>query len=234
NPGVATGVVAGEKIELTYGDSLRVNVSFGYRGLAGKATLHGAIGNHHTFPTDWFDDICEGEDSIDLPESLTEFTPCTASVDVGVTSALDPGTYDLRVKFPDYLEAGQPTEDNVIDIVGIKPTFELIQHHISHFAYIYDGDVEVTTATFKTDPFTPSAWAAKKFADALESEFRKVGGKVLEVKVSVDKTPLLWTDYRIEVIGTPLGEGVAATAGIAAIHIPIAITVLIIALAIIA
>ncbi|GAI69354.1 unnamed protein product, partial [marine sediment metagenome] len=32
NPGVAAiGVVVGEKIELTYGDSLRVNVSFDYR-----------------------------------------------------------------------------------------------------------------------------------------------------------------------------------------------------------
>ena len=41
--GVAVGVVAGEKIELTYGDTLRVNVSFDYRGLAGAATLYGAI-----------------------------------------------------------------------------------------------------------------------------------------------------------------------------------------------
>ena len=40
NPGVAAiGVVAGEKVELTYGDTLSVNVSFDYRGLAGKATL---------------------------------------------------------------------------------------------------------------------------------------------------------------------------------------------------
>ncbi|GAI71532.1 unnamed protein product, partial [marine sediment metagenome] len=45
NPVVATGVVAGEKIELTYGDTLRVNVSFDYRGLAGSVTLYGAIGN---------------------------------------------------------------------------------------------------------------------------------------------------------------------------------------------
>ncbi|GAH61577.1 unnamed protein product [marine sediment metagenome] len=40
NPGVAAiGVVAGEKIELTYDDTLRVNVSFDYRGLAMKTTL---------------------------------------------------------------------------------------------------------------------------------------------------------------------------------------------------
>ncbi|GAJ21722.1 unnamed protein product [marine sediment metagenome] len=40
NLGVAAiGVVAGEKIELTYDDTLRVNVSFDYRGLAMKTTL---------------------------------------------------------------------------------------------------------------------------------------------------------------------------------------------------
>ncbi|GAI70408.1 unnamed protein product, partial [marine sediment metagenome] len=55
----------------------------------------------------------------------------------------------------------------------------------------------------------PSAWAAKKFADALESEARKKGARVLETKVYVDTTPLLWTDIRIEVTGTPLGEEVA-------------------------
>ncbi|GAI64010.1 unnamed protein product, partial [marine sediment metagenome] len=81
--------------------------------------------------------------------------------------------------------------------------------------YIYDGDAEVNIATFKIDPFTPSAWAAQKFADALESEARKKGARVLETKVYVDTTPLLWTDIRIEVVGTPLGEGVAAAPGIA-------------------
>ena len=95
------------------------------------------------------------------------------------------------------IAAGPPEE--------IPPEYELIQHTISHFAYIYDGDVEVNTATFKIDPFTPSAWAAKKFADALESEARKEGGRVLETKVYVDTTPLLWTNIRIEVTGTPLG-----------------------------
>ncbi|MBA7511383.1 hypothetical protein ES705_03376 [subsurface metagenome] len=95
----------------------------------------------------------------------------------------------------------------------VPPEYELIQHTISHFAYIYDGDVEVTTATFKIDPFTPSAWAAQKFADALESEAREKGARVLETKVYVDTTPLLWTNIRIEVTGTPLGEEIGTVAG---------------------
>ena len=95
----------------------------------------------------------------------------------------------------------------------LPPEYELIQHTISHFAYIYDGDAEVNIATFKIDPFTPSAWAAKNFADALESEARKEGARVLETKVYVDTTPLLWTDIRIEVTGTPLGGEVGAATG---------------------
>ena len=201
--GVAVGVVAGEKVELTYGDTLRVKVSFDYRGLAGEVTLYGAIGNRGVWV---FDEILHNEASIDLPRSPADFTPRVASVDIPITPDIDPGTdYDLYCKIKEYPEAGMPEVDDVIDIVGIPPEYELIQHTISHFAYIYDGDVEVNTATFKIDPFTPSAWAAKKFADALESEARKEGGRVLETKVYVDTTPLLWTNIRIEVTGTPLG-----------------------------
>ncbi len=210
NPGVAIGVVAGEKIELNYGLTLRVNVSFDYRGSARAVTLHGAIGNHHVFPTDWFDDICQGEADIPLPASPTEFTPCTASVDVLVTSALDPATYDLRVKFPDYLEAGQPTIDDVIDIVGIPPTYELLEETIYPYAYVYDGDVEVSTFTFKTDPLTPADWIVGKLAAAVKDQVEQDGGRVMEMRVYVDKTPLLWADWRIEVVGVPpMIEGVA-------------------------
>ncbi|GAJ14577.1 unnamed protein product, partial [marine sediment metagenome] len=127
-----------------------------------------------------------------------------------------------------------PEVDDVIDIVGIPPTYELIQHTISHFAYIYDGDAEVNIATFKIDPFTPSAWAAQKFADALESEARKKGARVLETKVYVDTTPLLWTDIRIEVVGTPLGEGVAAAGRGIAVGIAPWLAIVLVCLAIIA
>ena len=231
NPGVAVGVIVGERIELTYGETLRVNASFDYRGSAQKVTLYGAIGNRGLIE---FNEKVAGEAEVDLPDS-PEFTPCTASVDIGITSDIGPATdYDLYVKIKEYPGAGMPEVDNVIDIVGIPPTYELIQDHISHFAYIYDGDVEVTTATFKIDPFTPSAWAAKKFADSMESEARKQGARVLGVKVYVDTTPLLWTDIRIEVTGTPLG-GEAGTAGRGiAVGIPVWLAIVLVCLAIVA
>jgi hypothetical protein len=115
----------------------------------------------------------------------------------------------------------------------LPPEYTLIQHTIYPFSYIYSGEVEVVTATFKTDPFTPSAWMGEQFAKKLDEEYRARGGRVLEVRVYVDVSPLLWTNYRIELVGTTLGEEVeAAAVGVAGI--PIAIAVLIIALAIIA
>ncbi len=233
NPGVAIGVVAGERIELTYGQSLRVNVSFDYRGLARETTLEGAIGKLHAFPTDWFEVLLKSGTTIDIPESF-EFTSYERSVEIPITSDIDPGTdYDLSVSLLDYREAGHPTEVDVIDIVGIPPEFELIQHTIYPYAYIYDGDVEVTTATFKTDPFTPSAWMADKFASKLEEEVRARGGRPLEVKVHVDKTPLLWTDFRVEVVSTPIGGAAEATSGIA-IGMPLWLAIILVCLAIIA
>jgi len=113
----------------------------------------------------------------------------------------------------------------------VPPEFDLIQHTIYPYAYIYDGDVEVTTATFKTDPFTPAAWMADKFASKLEEEVRARGGRPIEVKVYVDTTPLFWTDFRIEVVGTPLGAGVAS--GIA-VGIPLWLAIILVCLAIIA
>lgn len=111
----------------------------------------------------------------------------------------------------------------------VPPEYEIIQHKIYHFAYIYDGDKEATIATFRTDPFVPSAWLADKFANKLEEEVRARGGRPLEVKVYVDKTPLLWTDFRIEVSSTPIG-GVAAS-GIA-VGIPVWLAIILVCLAI--
>lgn len=221
NPGVAViGVIVGEKIELTYGDFLRVNVSFDYRGPAETVTLHGAIGTHYTLPVDYFDDICQGEADVLLPES-TEFTPYTAHVDIGVTSALEPGTYDLRVKFPDYLEAGQPTENDVIIIVGIPPVYELIQHTIHPASYVWEDEAEVCVIEF---PLTPeqipfTQWGglmlAETFANAVEAE----GNSLLEVKVWEDTTPTFWTNYRVEIKAAvaPEGQGVAVWPWVAAI-----------------
>jgi len=56
---------------------------------------------------------------------------------------------------------------------------------------------------------------------------------VLEVKVYVDTTPLLWTEIRIEVTGTPLGEPVAAAPGVA-VSIALWLSIILVCLAIVA
>ena len=224
-PGVAIEVVTGEKVELTYGDTLKVNTSFDFRGAAGTVTLYGAIGTRG-----WagFNEILHGQASIKLPDSRTVFTPCEGSVNITITSDIDPGTdYDLYVKIKENPEAGMPEVDDAIDIVGMPPTYELLEETIYPYAYIYNGDAEVSTFTFKTPAFVPSEWASGKLTKAAEEEVRKQGGRVLELRVYVDKTPLLWTDWQIEVIGTPLAEGVGTAVGI-----PIWVAILIAALAI--
>jgi len=145
------------------------------------------------------------------------------------------GTYTLKADLlmnPDNPVIVDSYEGDLCTVtLEVPPEYELIQHHIFPYAYIYDGDVEVTTATFKSDPFTPAAWLGDKFASKLEEEVRARGGRPVEVKVYVDKTPLLWTNFRIEVVGTPLGAEV--TSGIA-VGIPVWLAIILVALAIIA
>jgi len=146
------------------------------------------------------------------------------------------GIYTIDVKL--FMNPDSPT---VVDsyegalcttTTEVPREYEEIQHTIYPYAYIYDGEVEVVTATFKTDPFTPSSWIAEGFAEKLASEVRKEGGRVLEVKAYADTKPLFWTNIRIDIISTPLGE----TTGGAPRQTAIApwVAVLIIALAIIA
>jgi len=199
NPGVATGVVAGEKIELTYGDTLRVNVSFDYRGLAGSVTLYGAIGNRGIFG---FDEILHNEVTIDLPESLMDFTPVQRSVDIPITSDIDPGTdYDLYCKIKEYPEAGMPEVDDVIDIVGMPPDFVLIQETIHPAAYVWEGEAEVCVIEFPLTPeqFPFTQWGGLKLAETFANAIEAEGNSLLEVKVWEDTTPMLWTNYRVEI-----------------------------------
>lgn len=209
NPGQAVSVLPGEQVELTYGDALRVNVSLDYRGAARSATLYGAIGNRGFFG---FDEILNGEGGIGLPESIADFKPCVGSVDIPIASAISPGTdYDLYVKLLEYPGAGMPEVKDVVTITGMPPTLELIEETIYPYAYIYDGPHDGGTFTFKTDLFTPASWVAGRLAAACEEEVRKTGGRMLEMRVYVDKSPLLWSDWIIEVVTVPA----KATAGVA-------------------
>jgi len=225
NPGAAVGVITGEKVELTYGDTLRVNVSFDYRGPAQTVTLYGSIGIRAPLA---FNEILFGQVDIELPESLTDFTPCERRVDIAITSDISPGTdYDLYCKFVEYPGEGMPEVDNVIDIVGIPPTYELIYHNVYPLAYIYEDEVDFSVFSF-TIPTYAGEWWGEPIANALYNEIKKQGGQVLELKVHADTSAILWTNFKIEVRGVLPGEGVS---GVAAI--PLWAAILIAALAII-
>ena len=224
NTGIAIGVVTGEKVELNIGDTLRVTTSFDYRGQAQRVTLYGSIGSR--LPIIGFDEYLVGEVSLDLPQSPTDFTPVQGSVDIEIT-AIGSGTYDLYCKIKEYLGAGLPEVDDVIDITG---EYELVQHTIYHWSYIYEGDAEVCTFAFKLTPeqVPGTEWLADRIVNAFVSELEKQGSRLLEVKVSRDTTPPLWTNYLVEVTATasPLAWsliilGVLAILGIVAIFFTI-------------
>jgi len=206
-PAMETKAASGEKVELTYSATLRVHVGFNYRGPAGKATLYGAIGIRHPFPEyipSTFDEVLAGQEEINLPDSAV-FTPLSGKVDIGVTAAIKPGTdYDLYCKLLEYPGAGMPEVDNIINIVGIPPTFRLIQHTIYSSYYIYDGEVEVSTFSATISPFTPSGWAAERFAQEVKKGVEARGADVIEIKVYVNVTPLLWTEIKVELTATPI------------------------------
>jgi len=216
NPGVLTEATPGEKLELTYGDKLRITTGFDYRGPAHDITLYGSIGQRKAVLG--FDEIISAEAKYKTPNSPTTFAPVTASVDIPITADIAPKPdYDIYCKIKEYAGAGLPQVDDVITITGMPPTFELLEETIYPYAYVYDGKCEVSAFTFKTDPFTPASWIAGKLAAACENEVEKAGGRVMEMRVYVDRSPLLWTDWRIEVVGIPpkTTAGVAMSLGIA-------------------
>jgi len=205
---VAIGVAPGQPVELTYGQKLHIDARFDYQGTINTVTLYGAIGKRSLTG---FNEMVASENIVPLPESPLP-TPVNTMVEIPITADISPGgPYDLYVKLKEYPGVGMPQVDNVITITGIPPTFTLLEETIYPYAYVYDGPCEQFTFTFKTDPFTPADWIVGRLAAYCEDEIKKQGGRVMEMRVYVDKSPLLWTDWRIEIIGIPP----TATAGTA-------------------
>lgn len=205
NPSASQGILEaapGEKIELAYNDKLRITASFEYRGPAQKVTLYGSIGARSVLAG--FDEIISSETTVQLPETPGNFTVVNASLEIPITADIAPKPdYDIYVEIKEYPGAGKPEVDDVITIVGMLPSFKLIEEIVYPYSYVYDGKTEVNTFTFKSDPFTPSNWLKGVLASHLEDEVKKAGGRVLSLKVYIDTTPLLWSDWRLEVEGIP-------------------------------
>jgi hypothetical protein len=213
--GYGLEVAPPEKLDLTYGDTLRITTGFNYRGPPTDITLYGTIGQRKALIG--FDEIQSAEATYKLPDSPAAFVTATRSVDIPITADIAPKpNYDIYCKIKEYPDAGKPEVDDVITITGTPPSFELLEETIYPYAYIYAGDAEVSTFTFKSDPFTPASWISGRLAAAVESEVGKSGGRMLEMRVYADKSPLLWTDWRIEVVGIPpKTTGTAMSLGIA-------------------
>lgn len=108
----------GEALQLTYGETLRVNTSFRHRGPAQNITLSGAIGS---LVDSTFTDILHSESPVSVPES-SDWADYTAEVDIPITGDIEPGTgYDIRCQIVEYPDAGSPEVDDVITITGVPP-----------------------------------------------------------------------------------------------------------------
>ena len=232
NPGLAVEVAPPQKLELTYGDKLRITNSFEYKsGVDMDVTPVGSVGKYK--PLVGYSPIIKAEAPLlKLTKSL-DFAPMVASVDVPITADISPGEgYDIVAEIKGYEKSAHQEVDGVITITGIPPTFKLIEETIYPYAYVYDGKVEAFTFTFKSDPFTPTDWIKGRMASHVEDEVIKQGGRVLEMRVYVDTSPLLWTDWRIEVVGIPpkttAGESLGIVWWVAMILVVLALIALII------
>jgi len=215
------------KLELTYGDTLRITTAFNYRGPATDITLYGSIGSRRGFPTYDFDEILSNEAPLKTPDSKADFVSVTPSVDIPITANIDPKPdYDIYCKIKEYPGAGMPEVDDVIAITGMPPTFELLEETIYPYAYVYNGPYEGGIFTFKTDPFTPANWIAGRFADLCEDKVKEQGWRVLETKVYVDKSPLLWTDWRIEIKAVAPEGTAVALGGVVAVLVMVLLIIL--------
>jgi len=222
-------VSPGEKLQLDYGNTLRIYIGLEYRGTGRNVTLYGVIGKRQAVIG--FDEIVHDEADLSLPDTPGGFLPVEGSVDILITEDLDPGLYDIYCKILEHPEAELPEVADAIEVVGLPSTFTLIQETLYSYAYVYDGDAETTTTFLRCDPFIPVKWQAAKLADNIRAELMKNGRRILELRVYADTSPLLWSDFKIEVTLIPLPETTGSLrTGYA---VPLVVTIVIAALAII-
>jgi len=127
------------------------------------------------------------------------------------------GTYTIAIRL--FMNRASPVVVDSYDgplcttSTEAPPKFKLLEENIYPYAYIYDGDDDVSIFTFTTLPFVPASWISGILAAHVEDEVRKAGGRVLEMRVYVDESLLQpWTNWWIEVVGIP--PKTAAGAGI--------------------
>jgi hypothetical protein len=104
----------GEKVVLSPGDTLVINVSVSYKGPAQTLTLYGAIGNRGAT---WFDEMLFGRNPLNCPESAA-FTLLESSVAIPIPANTPAVTdYDVYVKLEERPDV-KDFVDNVIDVTA--------------------------------------------------------------------------------------------------------------------
>jgi hypothetical protein len=204
----------GAAIEKMPGDSFGATVSFSHRG-EGVAVWVGiglayGLGVGHNPP------FCYAMKQMTLDDAY-DWTPYSVDVEGRIPEdALSGRLVDVQVFISDSkpVVGQQPPNpwdvngwigEDVYSIGGLPPEYVLIQEDWFPFAYFYDGDVQVTTVTYRTDPFSPSAWNAERLAQSLKDQVETEGAHIIGLRVWADTTPLLWTDIRVEVTLVPPG-----------------------------
>lgn len=115
--GIGVAAVAGEKLEVMVGDTVRVHLAVEYRGPAIDGTIHVSYGRQNM----WFneDGNKQGDFLVHFNQSM-DWVPYEIACDVPIGGS--PGTdYDLYAKImgvpgPDIFS---PTLLNVLDVLGV-------------------------------------------------------------------------------------------------------------------
>ena len=116
------------------------------------------------------------------------------------------GTYTLKVDL--LMNKPNPVivdsySGNLCTVVfeEVPPEYEIVQHTVYPWAYLYEGDAEVCIFEFKLTPeqIPGTEWLGDRIVDTFADELEKEGSRLLELKVYRDITPVLWTNYRVEV-----------------------------------
>ncbi|GAG57664.1 unnamed protein product, partial [marine sediment metagenome] len=151
------GVPVGEQLMVNAGQTVTVHMSVDYRGPAIDGAIYVGIGWQVGTVIEQFVHAFTSRIPVQFEASYDEFTPQEFDCDVDILTLpawqLLYGTLlDMYAKIIEVPGADIYTPFYMGVIAWSKPIeeYELIQHTLSHFAYIYEGDKEVTTITLRT------------------------------------------------------------------------------------
>lgn len=113
-------------LNLNVGDRCRVNLGCDHMDGAVTPEIHAAIGNIHTTPVKFFDEVLFAEKGFGIPASVN-WQPWQGYLDIIITSAISPGTYSLYARIMGITggDIFTPDYSNVITIAGGIATLKI-------------------------------------------------------------------------------------------------------------